>query len=139
MLREILDAQSVVVIGASRDQEKSGAQLLNVLKEVGFQVRIAGVNPQGGEVFGMLLYQSMQTWPFDVDLAVLLIPSKFVPRALRDSAHKGVKSVVISAKGFAETGTQGAQYQEDVRMILKSSGMRGLFLLPMRIRKPINP
>jgi acyl-CoA synthetase (NDP forming) len=124
-IQEILDAQSVVVIGASRDQEKPGAQLLKVLKDVGFQGRIAGVNPQGGEVLGMHLYRNMQEVPFDVDLAVLLIPPKFVPAALKDCAGKGVKGVVISAEGFAETGTQGAGYQEDVRAILKSSGMRG--------------
>jgi acyl-CoA synthetase (NDP forming) len=124
-IREVLDAQSVVVIGASRDHAKPGAQLLKVLQDVGFQGRIAGVNPQGGEVFGMPLYQSMQEVPFNVDLAVLLIPPKFVPDALKDCARKGVKGVVISAEGFAETGEEGATYQEDVRAILKSSGMRG--------------
>jgi acetate---CoA ligase (ADP-forming) len=124
-IREILEAQSVVVIGASRDQAKPGAQLLKVLKEVGYQGRIAGVNPQGGEVFGMPLYQNIQEVPFNVDLAVLLIPPRFVPDALRGCARKGVKGVVISAEGFAETGSEGAGYQKDVCAILKSSGMRG--------------
>jgi acetyltransferase len=67
----------------------------------------------------------MQEVPFAVDLAVLLIPPKFVPEALRTCAAKGVKGVVISAEGFAETGAEGAGYQEEVRAILKSSGMRG--------------
>ncbi|MFA5756274.1 MAG: CoA-binding protein [Smithellaceae bacterium] len=124
-IREILEAQSVVVIGASRDQEKPGAQLLKVLMEVEFAGRVAGVNPQGGEVFGLPLYSSVRDVPFDIDLAVLLIPPRFVPDALRDCAARGVKGAVISAEGFAETGTEGAAYQEDVRAILKSSGMRG--------------
>jgi len=123
-IREILEAKSVVVIGASRDQEKPGAQLLRVLQEVGYEGRIAGVNPQGGEVFGKTLFPSIQAVPFDIDLAVLLIPPRFVPEALRDCAAKGVKGVVISAEGFAETGEAGAKYQEDVKAILKSSGMR---------------
>lgn len=124
-IRDILEAQSVVVIGASRDQEKPGAQLLKVLKDVGFAGRVAGVNPQGGNVFGVPLYPSVRDVPFEIDLAVLLIPPRFVPDALRDCAARGVKGAVISAEGFAETGTQGATYQEDVRAILKSSGMRG--------------
>ncbi len=124
-IKEILEAQSIVVIGASRDQEKPGAQLLNVLKAVGYQGRVAGVNPQGGDVFGFPLYRNMLEVPFNVDLAVLLIPPKFVPDALRDCARKGVKGVVISAEGFAETGPEGAAYQEDVKAILRSSGMRG--------------
>lgn len=123
-IREILEAQSVVVVGASRDQEKPGAQLLRVLKDVGYQGRVAGVNPQGGEVFGAPLYQNIRAVPFAVDLAVMLIPPKFVPAALRDCAAVGVKGVVISAEGFAETGDEGAKYQEEVRTILKSSGMR---------------
>ena len=124
-IQEILEAKSVAVIGASRDQGKPGAQLLKVLKEVGYQGSVAGVNPQGGEVFGTTLYRNLEQIPFNVDLAVLLIPPRFVPEALRECARKSVKGVVISAEGFAETGPEGAKYQEEVSAILKSTGMRG--------------
>jgi len=124
-IQEILESKSVVVIGASRDPEKPGAQLLKVLKEVGYQGQVAGVNPQGGNVFGTPLYRSLQEVPFSVDLAVLHIPPQLIPEALRECAVKGVKGVVISAEGFAETGPQGAKYQEEVRDILRSTGMRG--------------
>ena len=50
-IREILESKSVAVIGASRDPEKPGAQLLRDLKKVGYQGQVAGVNPQGGEGF----------------------------------------------------------------------------------------
>ncbi len=124
-IREILEAKSVAVIGASRDPEKPGAQLLRVLKRVGYQGQVAGVNPQGGEVFETPLYRSLQDVPFPVDLAVLHIPPQLVPEALRECGRKGVKGVVISAEGFAETGAQGSKYQEEVKEILRSTGMRG--------------
>ena len=124
-IREILDAQSVAVIGASRDPEKPGAQLLRVLKKVGYRGQVAGVNPQGGEVFETPLYRSLEEVPFAVDLAVLHIPPRFIPAVLQECVRKGVKGVVISAEGFAETGAEGAKYQEDVKNILRSSGMRG--------------
>lgn len=124
-IREILESKSIAVIGASRDPEKPGAQLLKVLKEVGYQGQVAGVNPQGGEVFGTPLYRTLQEVPFSVDLAVLHIPPRFIPEALRECGRKGVKGVVISAEGFAESGPQGAEYQEEVRDILRSTGMRG--------------
>jgi acyl-CoA synthetase (NDP forming) len=124
-IQEILESKSVAVIGASRDPEKPGAQLLKVLKKVGYQGQVAGVNPQGGEVFETPLYRSLQEVPFPVDLAVLHIPPQFIPEALRQCSRKGVKGVVISAEGFAETGPQGAKYQEEVRDILRSTGMRG--------------
>jgi acyl-CoA synthetase (NDP forming) len=122
---EILESKSVAVIGASRDPEKPGAQLLKALKRVGFQGQVAGVNPQGGQVFETPLYRSLQEVPFSVDLAVLHIPPQFIAGALRECARKGVKGVVISAEGFAETGSEGAKYQEEVRDILRSTGMRG--------------
>jgi acetyltransferase len=124
-IREILESKSVAVIGASRDPEKPGAQLLKVLKKVGFQGQVAGVNPQGGEVFETPLYRSLEEVPFPVDLAVLLIPARFIPEALKECARKGVKGVVISAEGFAETGAEGARYQEEEKNILRSTGMRG--------------
>ena len=124
-IREVLDARGVAVIGASRDPDKPGAQLLRVLKKVGFQGQVAGVNPQGGEVFETPLYRKLEEVPFAVDLAVLHIPPRLIPAVLQDCVRKGVKGVVISAEGFAETGTEGAQYQEEVKKILQSSGMRG--------------
>ncbi|HSR14059.1 MAG TPA: CoA-binding protein, partial [Thermodesulfobacteriota bacterium] len=95
-IREVLDSRSVAVVGASRDPEKPGAQLLKVLKRVGFKGQIAGVNPQGGEVFETPLYRSISDVPFPVELAVLHIPPRFIPGVLRECAGKGVKGVVIS-------------------------------------------
>jgi len=124
-IREILESKSIAVVGASRDPEKPGAQLLRVLKKVGYQGLVAGVNPQGGEVFETHLYRSLEEVPFPVDLAVLHIPPRLIAEALGECARKGVKGVVISAEGFAETGPEGAKYQEEVKDILRSTGMRG--------------
>lgn len=124
-IREILESKSLAVVGASRDSAKSGSQLLQVLQKVGYQGKFAGVNPGGGEVFGVPLYRKIQDIPFEVDLAVMHIPPGSVPAALTDCARKGVKGVVISSEGFAETGPAGAKLQDQVRDILKASGMRG--------------
>jgi acyl-CoA synthetase (NDP forming) len=124
-VKEVMDSRSVAVFGASQDSEKPGAMLLNVLKETGFQGMVAGVNPRGGEVYGFPLYPSLGEIPFPVDLAIMLIPPKAIPQALRDCARKGVKGVVISSEGFAETGSAGRQFQDEIRDILRGSGMRG--------------
>ena len=124
-VKEVMESKNVAVIGASQDPQKPGALLLKVLKDTGFQGKVAGVNPRGGEIHGVSLYRSLDEIPFPVELAVLLIPPKTVPGALANCARKGVKGVVISSEGFAETGIQGKQYQEEVRTILRSTGMRG--------------
>ncbi len=123
-VKEIMESRTLVVIGASRNPQKLGSLLLKGLKDTGFQGEMAGVNPGGGEVYGIPLYQSIGEVPFSVDLAVMLIPPKVVPSVLADCAQKGVKGVVISSEGFAEAGEQGRQYQEEVQAILQSTGMR---------------
>ncbi|MEJ5375725.1 MAG: CoA-binding protein [bacterium] len=124
-LEEVLGAKSVAVIGASRDPSKPGAMLLEVLKNTGFKGPVAGINPQGGSVNGLKLYRSLEEVPFQIDLAVMLIPPRFVPQAVSACAQKGVKGVVISAEGFAEAGPEGARIQDEVYRILRSCGMRG--------------
>jgi len=122
---EVMESRNVAVIGASRDPLKLGALLLKALKDTGFQGRVAGVNPQGGAVHGVPLYPCLDEIPFPVDLAIFLIPPKAIPSSLAECARKGVKGVIISSEGFAETGTQGGHYQEEIRSILRSTGMRG--------------
>jgi acyl-CoA synthetase (NDP forming) len=67
-VREILESKSVAVIGASRDPEKPGAQLLKALKRARYQGRVADVNPQGGKfskptcITAWKRYLSLLTW-----------------------------------------------------------------------------
>jgi len=124
-LKEVLEAKNLAVIGASQDPMKPGSMLLKVLKDTGFQGQIAGVNPRQGEMYGVSFYRTVQEIPFPVDLAVLIIPPRAVVSVLADCARAGVKGVVISSEGFAETGSEGARYQQEVGDILRSSGMRG--------------
>lgn len=124
-LKEVMESKSLAVIGASRDPFKPGAILLKTLKDTGFNGNIAGVNPKGGSVHGVPLYPSLDNIPFNVDLAVMLIPPSLVPKAVHECAKKGVKGVVISSEGFAESGEQGRQFQDEISYTLQSSGMRG--------------
>jgi len=124
-VREVLEAKSIVVIGASRDPSKPGASLLQVILNSDFKGQVAGINPQGGEVNGVKLYRSLEEVPFEVDLGVMLIPPKSAPEALWACARKGLKGVVISSEGFAEAGPEGRAIQEEIRKIFKTTGMRG--------------
>jgi acetyltransferase len=121
-----MESRNMAVIGVSRDPNKAGGnELLKAMRDTGYQGRVAGVNPHGGDFNGITLYRSMDDIPFDVDLGVLFIPPRAVPKALTDCARKGCKGVVITSEGFAESGDEGKQLQEEIRTILKSTGMRG--------------
>jgi len=124
-VREVMESKSIAVFGASQDPLKPGALLIEVLRQTGFIGRVAGINPRGGEFRGVTLYPSLDEVPFDVDLATMIIPPVAVPEALRDCARKGVKGVVISSEGFAESGEEGKAIQEEIRTILRSADIRG--------------
>ncbi len=124
-VKEVLDSRNLAIIGASRDPFKPGALLIKILQDTGFKGKVAGVNPGGGEVYGTTLYTSLAEIPFNVDLAVFYIPPGLVPDILNQCAEKGVKGVVISAEGFAESGEDGRRVQEKVQEILKKTGIRG--------------
>lgn len=123
-LNEVMASRHMAIIGASRDPLKPGSLLLKLLKDTGYQGQVAGVNPAGGEVNGIRLYPSLFDVPFDIDLAVLIIPPGLVPEAVADCARKGAKGVVITSEGFGESGEEGRRHQEAVSDILKQTGMR---------------
>ncbi len=120
-----MESRSIAIFGASQDPLKPGALLIKALGRTGFKGRIAGINPRGGEFRGVTFYPSLDEVPFDVDLATMIIPPGAVPGALRDCARKGVKGVVISSEGFAESGEEGKALQEEIRAILRSADIRG--------------
>jgi acyl-CoA synthetase (NDP forming) len=124
-VKEVMESRNMAIFGASRDPQKAGALLLKLLKDTEYRGNVAGINPQGGEVQGFPLYRSLDEVPFSVELAVMLIPPGAVPGAVSECARKGVKGVVISSEGFSEIGAHGKQYQQEVRNILRSTGMRG--------------
>ncbi|MBN2398548.1 MAG: CoA-binding protein [Deltaproteobacteria bacterium] len=124
-ISDVMESRSIAVFGASQDPLKPGALLIEVLRQTGFKGLVAGINPRGGEFRGVALYPSIEDVPFDVDLATMIIPPRAVPDALRDCARKGVKGVVISSEGFAESGEEGRAIQEEVRSILHSADIRG--------------
>jgi len=124
-VKEVLDSKSIGVFGASQDPMKPGAMLIASLLRNGFKGRIAGINPKGGAFQGVVFYRAIEEVPFEVELVSMIIPPAAVPDALRACARKGVKGVVISSEGFSESGDSGRAIQEEIRSILRDTGMRG--------------
>jgi len=124
-VRDVMESNSIAIFGASQDPLKAGALLIGALERSGFKGRIAGINPRGGEYRGVTLYPRLDDVPFDVDLAAMIIPPGAVPEAIKACARKGVKGVVISSEGFAESGDEGKTLQDEIRAILRSADIRG--------------
>lgn len=115
--------KSVAVIGASANTEKGGYIIVkNLVKS--FSGAIYPVNPKLSEVCGLKAYPTVQDIPGEVDLAVILIPAKFIPQVIKDCGEKGVKAVIIESGGFADAGPDGKKLQDHIVEIARPYGMR---------------
>jgi len=106
--------RSVAIVGASAGKGKPGNVVIENILANGYRGRLYLVNPKGGEILGLPVYRSPGDLPEGIDLAVIIVPAKDTPGALRDVAARGIKHVVLSAGGFAETDESGAQIQQEL-------------------------
>ena len=100
----LFNPNSVAVIGASRDPGKIGHVLVRNSIEGGFRGRVYPINPKCTEILDLKCYPSVKDVEGEIDLAVIAIPAKFVPDALRECGEKGVKGAIVISGGFSEVG-----------------------------------
>jgi len=123
-LHPFFSPQGVAVVGASQDPTKLGYGLARNLVQSNFQGVVHFVNPRGGGLLGRPMYPSVLEVPDPVDLAVLLIPAKFIPLALKECGQRGIRAIVIAAGGFREIGPEGAALENQCLDIARSYSIR---------------
>jgi len=114
-LRYILNPRSVAVIGASRNPQKIGYQIVKNLLDSGFLGKIFPINPKAKEILGLKCYPSIKDVPDEVDLVVVSVPAPIVKQAVQECAEKGVKGIAIITAGFSEVGNK--EEEDEIVMI----------------------
>ena len=109
MLKAFFNPRSVAVIGASSTPGKMGHILMDNITRYGYQGKVYPVNPKGGEILGLPAYPSVLDVPDEVDLAVVVIPARYIPDVVDQCGEKGVQALLIISAGFRETGPEGAR------------------------------
>jgi acetyl coenzyme A synthetase (ADP forming)-like protein len=117
---------SVAVIGASSDETKLGHAVLKNTIECGYEGKVYAINPKGGEILGVQAYPSVMDVPGDVDLAVIIVPDRFVAGVLEECGQKGVNGVVVITAGFREVGGEGLKKEKELVDIVQRYNMRML-------------
>lgn len=125
-LTTFFEPRGVAIIGASGTPGKAGYEALRNVQANGFAGGIYPVNPRGGEILGLPVFQSIATLPDDVDLAVVILPAEATNQAVRECAARGIGHVALMAGGFAEVDESGAQIQQDLIDIIAETGIRVL-------------
>jgi acyl-CoA synthetase (NDP forming) len=122
-LAPFFEPESVAIIGASGTPHKPGNDVVKNILANGYEGRLHLVNPRGGEIFGLPVHTSINSLPDGIDLAVIILPARDTPGALRECAKKGIKHVVLSAGGFAEVDESGVGIQREIVDIIQRNGI----------------
>ncbi|MEI6666814.1 MAG: acetate--CoA ligase family protein [Acidobacteriota bacterium] len=115
---------SIAVVGASRQKHSIGWEILHNLLIGEFQGEVAPVNPATPVVHSLRCHTSVEHIAGPVDLAILVVPSRFALDAMESCGRKGVKGVIVITAGFKEVGEAGAQLEQQLLAIARKYGMR---------------
>ncbi len=124
-LDQIFRPRAAVVVGATPKPGSVGSTLVENLLAGPASRSVYGVNPKYEWVRGAPCYPSVADLPEVPDLALLAVPSRSVPAAVRACGEAGIRGLVIISAGFREAGENGAELEKELaREVARFDGMR---------------
>jgi acetate---CoA ligase (ADP-forming) len=124
MLDAILRPRSIAVVGASRASDTIGYQILHNLLSYGYRGAVYPVNPAATAVHSVRAYPSVSAIPERVDLAVIVVPKRYVLEIAQECGECGVRGLVVISAGFREVGGEGVERERRLLEIVQRYGMR---------------
>ena len=123
-LEAIFTPRTVAVIGATEKQGSIGRAVLWNLISNHFGGTVYPVNTNRPSVLGIKAYTNIKSVPDRVDLAVVVTPASTVPGVISECVDAGVRGAIVISAGFKETGTAGAQLEQELLKEARRGGMR---------------
>ncbi|WP_277265325.1 acetate--CoA ligase family protein [Prevotella corporis] len=112
--RQLLNPESIVVIGGSNDVHKPGGAIVRNLIQGGFKGALHIVNPKEDEIQGIKVFHNAEELPA-TDLAIMVVAAKFCPDYVDYLAeHKQVRAFIIISAGFGEETKEGAELEQHI-------------------------
>ena len=117
---QLIKPRSIVVVGGSNDWHKPGGAVLQHLIETGYRGDLYVLNPKEDIVQGIQSYRDPALLP-EVDLAIIVIPAKFVVDIVDILAHqKNTRAFIVISAGFSEESPEGKILEERLVGIVNS-------------------
>ncbi len=122
-LKNLLNPNSIAVVGASSNKNKLGWQVLDNIQKSGFRGKLYPVNPKHKKIGKLTAYKDVSEITGQVDLAIIIIPARFVNSVVESCASRGVKNIIIISAGFSEAGPEGKKREEKLRQIARENDL----------------
>lgn len=123
-LSHVFEPKTVAVIGASRDPASVGGALFRNLLRWGFTGTLYPINQSANSIAGVRAYSSIAELPEKPELVFIAVPSQNVIEVVRQCAAANVRALCVLTAGFAETGAEGQDNQNELLDVCRASGMR---------------
>ncbi len=123
-VRPFFYPESVCIVGASSKEKSIGYEILRSIKTYGYKGKVLPVNPKADEVLGYKCFSSIEEIEERIDLAIIIVPKKFVEISVDQLIEKKVKSIIVITAGFRETGKEGEEEENRIVSKIKESGGR---------------
>jgi acetyl coenzyme A synthetase (ADP forming)-like protein len=123
-LEPFFQPASVAVIGASKRRGSIGGELFRNILSADFAGSVYPVNRGADSVAGVHGYSSVAAIPQGIDLAMICVPGEQVIAAAEEALDAGVRALAVISAGFAETGSAGAERQEQLLALAREHGAR---------------
>lgn len=123
-LERLLNAESVAIVGASKNETKRGYQSVRTLLDLKYDGKIYPVNPKEKNILGLSCYPKITAISDSVDMALICTPAKTIPAVLEDCGKKMISGAVLLAGGFGETGLAGRKLESQIVNVAQKHNIR---------------
>jgi acyl-CoA synthetase (NDP forming) len=110
-LDNLFNPESIAIIGASNNFSKWGFVVLHNILRASYKGKIFPVNPKSKEILDLPAYSSVLNIPEKIDMAIVVVPAKAVPKVFEECIDKGITAVTVISAGFSEAGNTELEQQ----------------------------
>ncbi len=127
---QLFQPDGIAIVGASSNPAKAGYVAIRNMKEKAYPGNVFPINTRETEILGYPCYASISDVKGNIDLLVLIMPSKMIYSVMDDldkrmETRGDVKFLVCAAADYAETKTpEGIDRQERLMQTARRFGIR---------------
>jgi acetate---CoA ligase (ADP-forming) len=121
-MQNLFYPKNLSIVGASKDSSKLGHIIAKNILESGYKGKLFLVNPKEKEILEKEVFNQISALPENLEVAILVIPAKFILESLKELANKNLKYAIIISAGFKESGN--LELEEELIKFSQISGIK---------------